>query len=369
MDSVSSEQGGGRPSEGFSAVIPAGGVGSRLWPLSRSDRPKFLLDLLGTGRSLLQDTVARVEVLADRVLVVTGEAHAAAVREQLPSLGADDLVAEPSPRDSMAAIGLAAALLERRHGPHVLGAFSADHVIQDPQAFAEAVAVARQVAEAGFVATIGITPRDAATGFGYIRAGAALDGIDGAFAAEAFTEKPELETAIRFLEGGGHFWNAGMYVTRTDVLLGHLARLQPSLHDGVRELAEAWDTPQAEEVRRRVWPLLTRIAIDYAIAEPVAAVGGVAVVPADLGWHDIGDFAVLATLVQSSADGVTRVGRKAPVVTVEAADAMVVGGERLVAIVGLDGITVVDTPGALLVLGPGSSQRVKDAAVAAEGAG
>ncbi len=124
---------------GFAAVIPAGGVGSRLWPLSRPDRPKFLLDLLGEGRTLLQATVDRVQPLAEVTMVVTGARHANAVAEQLPELGSADVVAEPSPRDSMAAIALAAALLEQRHGPMVMGSFAADQVIRKPAAFEAAV--------------------------------------------------------------------------------------------------------------------------------------------------------------------------------------------------------------------------------------
>ncbi|MCJ7827262.1 MAG: sugar phosphate nucleotidyltransferase, partial [Demequinaceae bacterium] len=163
----------------FSAVIPAGGVGSRLWPLSTPDHPKFLLDLLGTGSSLLQDTTARVAPLVDRIMVVTGAAHVPAVRGQLPSLRDDDVIAEPSPHDSMPAIALAAAILEKRHGPHAIGAFSADHVIRKPEAFRDAVRVARVAAEAGNVVVIGIEPRGPATCYGYIRAGNPIEGIEG----------------------------------------------------------------------------------------------------------------------------------------------------------------------------------------------
>ncbi len=349
----------------FSAVIPAGGAGTRLWPLSRPDRPKFLLDLLGTGSSLLQDTAERIAPLADRIVVVTGVQHVAAVRRQLPFLANDDVIAEPSPRDSMAAIALAAAILEERHGVHVIGSFSADHVIRRPDAFREAVRTAIVAAQGGDIVTIGIEPRGPSTAFGYIKAGQPLDGIEGARRAEAFTEKPDAETATAFLAAGSYYWNAGMFVFRTDVLLNHLARLQGSLEEGVREIAAAWDTPGREATMERVWPWLTRIAIDHAIAEPVAAMGGVAVVPADLDWYDIGDFAVLASLVPMGPDGIVRISRDAPVIAVNAPGAMVVGGERTIAIVGLEDVTVVDTPEAILVLGRAAAQRVKEASEAA----
>src|SRR6476661_6298022 len=156
------------PHEHFWAVIPAGGAGTRLWPLSRERSPKFLHDLTGTGRSLLQATWDRLTPLTGpRVLVVTGRAHEAAVRAQLPDLSADQLLAEPSPRDSMAAIGWAAAVLEARDPDAVLGSFAADHVIADEDAFRACVAEATVAAQDGYVVTIGIEPTHPATGFGY----------------------------------------------------------------------------------------------------------------------------------------------------------------------------------------------------------
>ncbi len=349
------------PDAGFSAVIPAGGIGSRLWPLSTSARPKFLLDLLGTGSTLLQDTYARVAPLADRVVVVTGAVHATEVRSQLPGLGEEGLIAEPSPRDSMPAIALAAAVVEERHGPHVMGSFSADHVIRKPEAFAEAIQVARISAESGSIAVIGIEPRGPATGFGYIKAGAAVDDSDGLFRVEAFTEKPGAREARAMIDAGSHFWNAGMYMARTDVLLSALARFHPDLERGVRELAAAWDGPGRVEAQERIWPGLTRIAIDHAIAEPVAAEGGVTVVPADLDWNDIGDFAVLASLVEPDSDGIRRIHRKARVAAIDASGSMMVGGDRPVVIIGVDDVTVVDCPEAILVLDRAAAQKVKQA--------
>ncbi|NTV38825.1 MAG: NTP transferase domain-containing protein, partial [Demequinaceae bacterium] len=190
------------PIPGFAAVVPAGGVGSRLWPLSRPDRPKFLLDLLGEGRTLLQATLDRLEPLAEYALVVTGERHANAVAAQLPSLGETSIVAEPSPRDSMAAIALAAAILEHRHGPLVMGSFAADQVVRKWAAFDAAVREAAEVARTGKIVTIGISPTGPSEAFGYIEAGEALDRSGAARHVMAFTEKPDADTAARFLETG-----------------------------------------------------------------------------------------------------------------------------------------------------------------------
>ncbi|WP_228375109.1 mannose-1-phosphate guanylyltransferase [Demequina iriomotensis] len=345
----------------FITVIPAGGVGSRLWPLSQPHRPKFLLDLLGSGSTLLQDTVARVTPLSERVLIVTGERHAPAVADQVPDVPGANLVTEPSPRDSMAAIALAAALIEQRWGACVMGSFAADHLIPDAASFRATVAEAARVARTGKVVVIGIEPTEPSTAFGYIEMGGALEGE--ARDVIAFTEKPDAETATGMLARGGYAWNAGMFVVRTDVLLGHLDRLQPTLASGVREIAAAWDGPERAQVLGRVWPTLTKIAIDHAIAEPVAAQGGVAVVPASFEWHDVGDFDSLAELSGAASEAVA-IGREAPVGVVGARAPLVVGGTKPVVVVGVDDAVVVESEEAILVTVRSAAQRVKDAASA-----
>jgi len=348
------------PIDGFVAVVPAGGVGSRLWPLSRPERPKFLLDLLGTGTSLLQATLERLAPLTGEVVVVTGAAHANAVLEQCPQLGQADVLAEPSPRDSMAAIALAAAVIEQRMGPRVIGSFAADHVIGDPLAFRAAVRTAVGAAQDGYVVTIGVEPTEPSTAFGYIQVGSEYS--EGVERVIAFTEKPDAQTASVMLAGGGYVWNAGMFVVRTDVLLGKLAELQPTLEQGVRRIAAAWDSPQKESVLADVWPTLTRIAIDHAIAEPVAAQGGVAVVQGSFDWRDVGDFASVADILQPDADGVIRVAGSAPVGVVAADGVIAIGVTKALAVVGIEGAVIVETEDAILVTTRASAQLVKDAA-------
>lgn len=354
------------PIPGFVAVVPAGGVGSRLWPLSRPDRPKFLLDLLGEGRSLLQATLDRLEPLAEMSVVVTGARHEAAVAAQLPDLAPSSIIAEPSPRDSMAAIALAAAILEHRHGPLVMGSFAADQIIRRQAAFEAAVREAVEVARAGLVVTIGISPTGPSEAFGYIESGAALAGSDapGAVARSvvAFTEKPDAASAERFLTTGRYLWNAGMFVVRTDVLLGHLDRLQPTLAAGVRQIAAAWDGVERDDVLAAVWPTLTRIAIDHAIAEPVALEGGVAVVPAELDWYDVGDFDSLAGLLPSGAGGVIVLDRREPTAVYGADGALVIGGDKPIVIIGIADAVVVDGGEALLITTRAAAQDVKHAA-------
>jgi mannose-1-phosphate guanylyltransferase len=346
------------PITDFWAVIPAGGSGTRLWPLSRRSRPKFLLDVTGSGQSLLRATRERLRPLAgDRMLVVTGAAHADAVRRQLSIMPADAIVAEPSPRDSMPAIGLAAAIIERRDPEAVIGSFAADHVIEDESAFQEAISEAVVLARGGELVTIGIEPTGPATGFGYIREGASLDvpGAENGRRVEEFVEKPDLQTAERYLEKGGYRWNAGMFVVRAATLLELLALEHPDMVSTLREIA-------AEPARlAELWPSLTAIAIDHAVAEPAAAAGRVAVVPADLGWDDVGDFESIAGFSDGhhGPHGIIALSGAEDIVSVDSTGVISAGSGRLVALVGVDDVIVIDTPDALLVTTPDRCQDVK----------
>ena len=351
-------------------IIPAGGAGTRLWPLSRRRRPKFLLDLAGTGRTLLQGTVDRLEELASSVSIVTGAAHRDGVLAQLPEFASSDnrtLLIEPSGRDSMAAIGLAAYVVRERFGDDaIVGSFAADHLIARPELLRTAVETAIGAAREGYVVTIGLTPTEASTAYGYIAPGPALSDGSGEGVAERgarrvaeFVEKPDADTAARYVSQG-YLWNAGMFIVSAGVLAAHLARLLPDMHARLETIARAWGTPEFDEVLADNWPHLMKIAIDHAIAEPVAADGGVAVVPADadLGWTDLGDFEALTGIV---AQG----GNLGEALRVESDGAAVFGsltqdGEGpLVALVGVPDVAVALTPDAILVTRRDSAQSVK----------
>ncbi|MDQ3155670.1 MAG: sugar phosphate nucleotidyltransferase [Actinomycetota bacterium] len=338
--------------ESFHAIIPAGGAGTRLWPLSRATKPKFLLDLTGTGRSLIQQTWDRLEPLigAANIHVVTGPAHAEAIAAQLPELA--HLIVEPSPRDSMPAIGLAAALIELEFPGAIVGSFAADHVITDTAQFAGDVAQAVEVARSGKVCTIGITPTEPSTAFGYIEAGTGLsvDGAPDAVGVSRFVEKPDAEAAARYVDSGGFAWNAGMFVTSAEVLLGHLAELRPSLYEGLTAIAHAWDKGDRQSVLDERWPMLERIAIDHAIAEPVAKLGGVAMVPGRFDWSDLGDFGSLSELSKTASDALFL-----------DADGLVIAPDgKAVSVIGIPDAVVVDTGDALLVTTREHAQRVKE---------
>jgi mannose-1-phosphate guanylyltransferase len=347
------------------AVIPAGGSGTRLWPLSRAGHPKFLHPLTGTDASLLQATVLRLAPLTnpDHVFVVTGVAHAAAVSRQLAGVPVENILVEPSPRDSCAAIALAAAVIARRDPDAIMGSFAADHLIADGESFIKVIRQAMSGAEQGLLMTLGITPTRPETGYGYVQCGGAIG--DGAvLSVEEFKEKPSYEVAEGYVKSGNYLWNAGMFVWRVDVFLAELARQQPQLAAGVSRIAQAWDSSEREEILGEVWPTLPRISVDYAVMEGAAAVGHVGTVPGDFGWNDVGDFHTLGEVLASDASGNVIVGKdgmgKPGVLLRETENLVVVPNSgRLVAALGIRDLIIVDTPDAVLVCPRERAQEVK----------
>ncbi|KDQ49383.1 hypothetical protein JAAARDRAFT_165670 [Jaapia argillacea MUCL 33604] len=350
---------------GFYVVIPAGGAGTRLWPLSREDHPKFLLDLTLKGRSLIQATWDRLLPLssASRTTIVAGPAHVKSIREQLPELYTHNLFTEPSAKDSMAAIGLAAAVLAKRDPEAVIGSFAADHMISGDDAFLSAVSEAVEVAKKDYLVTIGIAPSHPSTGFGYVRLGEKLNikEAPNARLVSSFKEKPDARTAAAYIATGSYRWNAGMFVTKATFLMQLLKEYKTELYDGLTKIADVWEDEVARQrVLSEVWPGLEKIAIDNAVAEPAAVEGRVAVVPATFGWDDVGDFSSLAELLPAEANQTRVLGDHALVLTEQVAGGIVVPGSgRLVACLGVDDLVIVDMPDTLLVTTRARSQEVK----------
>lgn len=219
-------------------------------------------------------------------MIVTGQVHSDAVRDQLPDLLLPNLLAEPSPKDSGAAIGLAAAVLSRRNPDAILGSFAADHMISGADAFLSAVSEAVATARRNHLVTIGIAPSHPAIGFGYIRLGDSLEipEAPNAHIVSQFKEKPDAKTAASYLSTGDYRWNGGMFVVKAQFLMDLLKEYQPELADGLEQIAAAWDDDVArEKALLEIWPTLPKIAIDNAVAEPAALEGKVAVIPATFG--------------------------------------------------------------------------------------
>jgi mannose-1-phosphate guanylyltransferase len=343
--------------------IHAGGSGTRLWPLSRAGHPKFLHALTGSPSSLLQATMARLTPLSPlrRIFVVTGVAHAAAVARQLPDLPETNLLVEPSPRDSCAAIGLAAAVIARQDADAVMGSFAADHLVQDQAGFERVIRHAVTGAEDGLLMTIGITPTHPETGYGYVRWG---DGHRTVRSVREFKEKPSVDVAQAYLDSGEYLWNAGMFVWRARTFLSELERQQPAMYEGLSVIAEAWGTPHQDRVLGEVWPLLPKISVDHAVMEGAADAGMVGTVPGDFGWTDVGDFDTLGTVLSNGAAGVDRNvvindAGVAPVLLETENSVVITHSRRLVALLGVRDVVVVDTNDAVLVCGRDRAQKLK----------
>jgi mannose-1-phosphate guanylyltransferase len=345
-------------------VTLAGGSGTRLWPLSRAGDPKFLHALTGTSASLLQATFIRLAPLStpDRTFVVTGTAHAAAVARQLPDLPQENLLVEPAPRDSCAAIGLAAVLIARRDPTAMMGSFPADHIVRRPEAFHEAIRAAVSGAQDGRLMTIGITPTGPETGFGYLQCGPPDNGV---LSVAEFKEKPSHQVAVEYLRTGRYLWNAGMFVWRVEAFLAELARQQPVLSEGLHAIGDAWGTPEQDRVLGETWPTLPKISVDYAVMEGAADAGLVSTVPGDFGWTDVGDFDalgdVLAEAEQADPAGnvVIADAHHVPVLRDCSGSVVIARSGRVVSMLGVRDTIVVDTPDALLVCDRKQAQEIK----------
>lgn len=339
------------------AVIPAGGSGTRLWPASRAARPKFLLPLPGP-RSMLQATMDRLLPLVptENLLVITGTAHAATVARQLPELPDENIIVEPVARGSGPAIGFGSMLIARKDPDAIMGSFAADHFVSDPDQFRGAVLVAAEAARCGYLTAIGITPTYAETGYGYIRCGDVLLERDGFAAREVveFKEKPDQETAERYVRSGQYLWNASMFVWRAAALEEALRGLLPDVHEILARIVDDWDTPRRDGTLGDLWPQLRDVTIDHGIMEHASRV---AVVPAGFGWTDLGDWHSLADLLAPGDGANVAVGGEH--IAVETRSTLVFGNGRTVATLGVDDLVIVDTEDVLLVCHRSRAQDVR----------
>lgn len=335
------------------AVIMSGGSGTRFWPRSRTAAPKQLLPLFD-GRSLLQETLARIlpEVPADRVLVITNRAQEKETRAQLPELPADNIVIEPTGRDTAPCIGLAAAILQARDPNAILAVLPADHRIEPAEAFRETLARAAALVEPGQVITLGAPPNRPATGFGYIQAGEEMD--ERLYRVERFKEKPDLATARRYLEASVYLWNCGIFIWHARTVLDELGRRDLSIHRRVLRIAEAWGTEDQEAVLEREYAAMERISIDYAVLERCA---DIAVIAIDFAWDDLGSWTAVERLYPSDENGNRSLDARH--LAIDSVNTFVVGEGPLVATIGVENLIVVQTPDALLICRRDRAEDVK----------
>jgi len=333
-------------------VILAGGSGTRFWPVSRHLYPKQVLRLLGS-QSMLEATITRLlpRIPVHRLGVVTSVSQADIIRLELFRHGREEirLWLEPEARNTAAAVGLAAVMLADEPAAQTLAVFPADHVIRDQEALHEALNVGAALAQEGYLVTFGITPSRPETGYGYIKAGRPL--LDGrGYEAVRFVEKPPREQARAFLAEGGYYWNSGIFLFRREVFLEALARYLPETYTLLTSLSPGSPPEFLEEV----YAALPAVSLDHGIMEKAPHV---AVVPADLGWNDVGSWSALYDLYPPDPRGNVRVGR---VHDRDSEGTLVFAHQRLVATLGLKDTVVVDTPDATLVCHRDRVQEVKD---------
>lgn len=336
-------------------LVLAGGTGSRLWPRSRRTKPKQFLPLL-SKRTMLQETVDRVRPLVtqDRVFIVTGDDYASLVEEQMDDVPRANIIREPGGRGTGPAIGLAAIQMRRSNPDAVMAVLSADHLILNGDAFRDALVQAELAARQGYLVTLGIHPAFANTGYGYIKRGAPIAGLEGAFQVERFAEKPDQATADRYVSEGGYCWNAGIFVWQTQTFLDAVERYLPRLRSQLNQVQAAFGKARYSMTLATIWDEVENITVDYGIMERAP---NVAVIPVDIGWSDVGDWHTLTRLMADDESANVVIG---PHVEVDTRSSLIYSDSgRMIATIGLEGFLVIDTGDALLIAPRDRAQDVK----------
>ncbi len=334
-------------------VIMAGGSGTRFWPLSRKAKPKQFLALTGK-KAMIAETLARVDGLAPvkNCFVVCGALHAKPAAKLLKGLPKQNVLVEPEARNTAPAIALACAHVDRRDPTGVLVVMPSDQHVADPRAFRVALRSAVDVAQTGQIVTLGITPTRPETGYGYIQVGEALTAPASKVAR--FVEKPDVETAKKYLASGDYLWNAGIFVFRVDVMLQAFAALMPDLSAALADLREhIGQKKKYEKALKKHFARMPATSIDYGIAEKAP---NIAVIPADCGWSDVGSFNALPELRQQDAAGNVVEGNA---FVIDSTGSVVLAGKRPVGVVGMKDVVVVDAGDAVLVLPKDKAQDVR----------
>ena len=344
------------------AVLLAGGRGTRFWPRSRMRTPKQLLNIAGR-ETMLRETLGRLATLVSpkNMWAVTNVEQAAAVRREMRGVPASHILAEPMGRNTAAAIGLAAIHLARQHGDALMMVLPSDGYVANAKAYRQVLRSAMDLAELpANLAVVGVPPTRAETGYGYIERGAAVQHTGGpdAYEVRRFTEKPGKELAQDYVASGNYFWNAGIFVWRVSTFLRTLEQFLPSTYFELVLLKEAIGTKRYASALRRVYPKLENISVDYAIMEPATRPGSgckVFVVPAEVGWSDIGSWAAVHELHANNSGKNVSAG---PFFTLEAEGNYFWSPKKFVAAIGVRDVVLVETDDAILLCSRERSQDV-----------
>jgi mannose-1-phosphate guanylyltransferase/mannose-6-phosphate isomerase len=336
------------------AVIMAGGKGTRFWPLSRETFPKQFLKIIGE-RTLIQETIHRLygEVKPSNILIVTTTGQSDIVKWQLMEV-LDDVkcVIEPEGKNTAAAIALAAFKLHKKNPRALMLVLPSDHYITDTEGFRATVRRAAEEAQKGDIVTFGIKPARPETGYGYIKAGSRLRG--GVSRVQKFVEKPALKTAKAFIKEGSYYWNSGMFLFKTSVIIEELKKYMPEMHKAFSGIRATLNTKKEDAALSGMYGSLDSVSIDYGIMEKSKKV---VMVVAGFPWSDIGSWSALDEVLDRDTEGNISLGN---VVGIDCSDSIFFGGGRLIAAIGLKDMVVVDTSDATLITPKDKVQKVKD---------
>lgn len=347
------------------ALIIAGGSGTRLWPMSTKKLPKQLIPFID-GKSLLEVAIDRLKGLLpeQRIYVCAGEAHRQVILQRVPGMTAERFIAEPTGRDTLNAVALGTGVIAKHDPQAVVAIFTADHLIEPVEPFQQVVAKGYALAEAreNVLVTFGIEPTFAATGYGYLELGEAIEG-SGASIVKRFKEKPDASTAERYVQAGpgAYLWNSGMFVWRAATLWDCVQRFSPENAVGLARVFQAWGTAKQEAVLNEVYPGLKKISVDYAVMEPASADEKVqvAAIPMPLRWLDVGSWPAFGETRENDEAGNATAGGKT--LLMDTSGSLVVSdeAEHLVATIGCEDLIVIHTKQATLVCRKDQAEKIK----------
>jgi mannose-1-phosphate guanylyltransferase len=345
----------------YYAVIMAGGGGTRLWPLSRSDKPKQML-ALGSTRTLFQQAVDRLRGVftPDQILVVTSEHQAVELKMQAEDLPDENFIIEPSPRGTAAVVGLAASILTLKDPQAVMAVLTADHIIGNVPLFHELIQAAFEAANENHLVTLGVHPDYPSSGYGYLQRGNPEGIFRGyqAYRVQEFKEKPDLETARIFVASGNYDWNSGMFFWKTDAILREYKLQMPDLFESLHEIGTNWGTDQRSETLEIIWDKIQPQTIDFGIMENAEEI---LMIPAsDLHWNDVGSWDSLFDIIQSDENGIINLTAKS--LTNDSKNALIyeTNPEKIIASIGMENFILIDTPDALLICHRGETQKIRE---------
>ncbi|MBQ6513439.1 MAG: mannose-1-phosphate guanylyltransferase [Clostridia bacterium] len=338
-------------------VIMAGGGGTRFWPLSRQKSPKQLLNLSGNGL-MLNEAVDRMATVIGKsnIFIVTADIQApATIMATQGKVFPRNILAEPDARNTAACIGYAATEILRKYGDGVMIITPSDHYIEDVEALAEIFKTALVTAEEqDKLVTIGLKPTFPSTGFGYIKYDPAI--TDKVKPVIEFKEKPDEETAKKYIASGNYVWNSGMFIWKASLILEKLKEYAPDVYADLKTIGDAMNTPAEQEVLHEVYPKIRKVSIDYAVMEPCAAKGETLVIPGDCGWNDVGSWDMMGILHEPDEHNNVLLG---DTVAIDVTNSVVFSQSRIVTALGVDNLVVVETPDAVMVCSKDKAQDVK----------